>query len=101
MSRKSKRRAGSTRSTAAMSLFNPASKLALKCLLALFMTLPSLAYGNDISMKNKVDAYADLVHAVLYEWNYPSEHSNEEILQRLHQSDIQSDESNGAVQCSS
>ena len=80
-----------------MSLFNPASKLALKCLLVLFMTLPSLGYGNDISMKNKLDAYADLVHAVLYEWNYPSEHSNEEILQRLHQSDIQSDESDISV----
>jgi diguanylate cyclase (GGDEF)-like protein len=80
-----------------MSLFNPASKLALKCLLVLFMTLPSLGYGNDISMKNKVDAYADLVHAVLYEWNYPSELTNKDITKQIEQSGIQSDNSEIAV----
>ncbi|WP_160173343.1 MULTISPECIES: GGDEF domain-containing protein [unclassified Alteromonas] len=48
-------------------------------------------------MKNQVNAYANLAHAVLYEWNYPSKHSNEEILLKLHQSDIQSDESDISV----
>lgn len=63
----------------------------------LLITCPSLASGNDVSMKNQVDAYANLAHAAIYEWNYPSKHSNEEILLKLHQSDIQSDESDISV----
>ncbi|WP_334063013.1 GGDEF domain-containing protein [Alteromonas genovensis] len=97
MSRKSEKRAGSIKGTAVTSLCHFANKLMLKCVLMLLITSPSLASGNDVSMKNQVDAYANLAHAVLYEWNYPSEHSNEEILLKLHQSDIQSDESDISV----
>ena len=58
---------------------------------------PSLASSNDASMKNQVDAYANLTHAVLYEWNYPSTYSNEEIRLKLQQSDLQSDKSDISV----
>jgi len=69
----------------------------LKCVLMLLITSPSLASGNDVSMKNQVDAYANLAHAVLYEWNYPSELTNKDIAKQLQQSGIQSDNSEIAV----
>ena len=63
----------------------------------LFITLPCLASINEVSMKNQVDTYANLLQAAIYEWNYPSKHSNEDILLKLHQSKIQSDESDISV----
>lgn len=97
MSRRSKKCAGSIKGTAVTPLFHCANKLALKCLLTLFIMFPSLASSNDASMKNQVDAYANLTHAVLYEWNYPSELTNKDIAKQLQQSGIQSDDSEIAV----
>ncbi|NDW14839.1 diguanylate cyclase [Alteromonas genovensis] len=97
MSRRSKKRAGSIKGTAVTSLCHFANKLMLKCVLMLLITSPSLASGNDVSMKNQVDAYANLAHAVLYEWNYPSELTNKDIAKQLQQSGIQSDNSEIAV----
>ena len=97
MSRSSKKCAGSIKGTAVAFLINSVNKLALKCVLMLFITLPCLASINEVSMKNQVDTYANLLHAAIYEWNYPSKHSNEDILLKLHQSKIQSDESDISV----
>ena len=97
MSRRSKKCAGSIKCTAVAFLINSVNKLALKCVLMLFITLPCLASINEVSMKNQVDTYANLLQAAIYEWNYPSKHSNEDILLKLHQSKIQSDESDISV----
>jgi diguanylate cyclase (GGDEF)-like protein len=97
VSRSSKKCAGSIKGTAATSLCHYANRLALKCLLILLVTSPSLASSNDASMKNQVNAYANLTHAVLYEWNYPSELTNEDITKQLENSGIQSDNSEIAV----
>ncbi|WP_420935416.1 GGDEF domain-containing protein [Alteromonas sp. A081] len=96
MSRRLKKWAGFTLDTTAL-LLNSANKLALKCLLAFLVTYTSFVSGSDVNMKNKVDTYANLTHAVLYEWNYHSELSNEEILRQLQLSNIQSDESDVSV----
>ena len=63
----------------------------------LLISSPSLASSNDVSTKNQVDAYANLAHAAIYEWNYPSTYSNEEIRLKLHQSGLQSDKSDISV----
>ena len=97
MSRRSTKLEGNIKGTAVTLLCHCANKLALKCLLMLLITSPSLASNSDVSKKNQVDAYANLAHAVLYEWNYTSELTNEDIAKQLEESGIQSDDSEIAV----
>ena len=71
----------------------------VKASLLLLIYIPSLVFASSLQNGDaeKINRYANLTHAVLYEWNYPSELSNEDILQQLKQSKIQSDESDISV----
>ena len=71
----------------------------VKASLLLLIYVPSLVFASSLQNGDaeKINRYANLTHAVLYEWNYPSELSNEDILQQLKQSKIQSDESDISV----
>ena len=71
----------------------------VKASLLLLIYIPSLVFASSLQNGDaeKINRYANLTHAVLYEWNYPSELSNENILQQLKQSKLQSDESDISV----
>lgn len=71
----------------------------VKASLLLLIYIPSLVFASSLQNGDaeKINRYANLTHAVLYEWNYPSELSNEDILQQLKQSKLQSDESDISV----
>ncbi|NDW20825.1 diguanylate cyclase [Alteromonas hispanica] len=71
----------------------------VKASLLLLIYIPSLVFASSLQNGDaeKINRYANLTHAVLYEWNYPSELSNEDILQQLKQSKLQSDKSDISV----
>ena len=56
-------------------------------------TSPSI-YGEDLlsAPPKRINEYANLLHSVIYDWNYPSSLSNDDITQQLAQSGIQQDE---------
>lgn len=78
--------------------------LATKALISilLFFTLllvseRSLSDENNSSVQSQLKTYASLLHNVIYDWNYPSEISNEDIFSNLEKSQIQNDDSEISV----
>ncbi|GFD87906.1 hypothetical protein KUL152_01320 [Tenacibaculum sp. KUL152] len=66
----------------------------------LFLALASHGARSDESTTatpQKINEYADLLHKVIYDWNYPSALSNEVIEQQIIKSGVQQDESSIGV----
>jgi diguanylate cyclase (GGDEF)-like protein len=66
----------------------------------LFLAFASHGARSDeltTATPQKINEYADLLHKVIYDWNYPSALSNEAIEQQIIKSGVQQDESSIGV----